>query len=292
MEATLNHILVPLDYSDKSIFGLKYAVKLNKAIGGKVTFIHVIKGVDPIWSDFFTDSERDALLKKLKEHMQAFVALHAGRTSVDFDFMIAKGTLCDTIMQVSTDINASLIVMGTSQADNIKKMIIGTNALRVVSESKCPVITIKEAPSANDIKRIILPLDITKETREKTVDAVDIARKLDAEIVIVSAYTIDDEHINKKLQQYQEQVAKYISDRGIKCSTHLLKCDDQIDGLLEFIDRANGDLVIITTHQQLEIVTSFIGSFAKSMVSKAHIPVMSIVPRNEYNVIFNLPGTN
>ncbi len=206
MEAALSHLLVPVDYSDKSVFGLKYAVKLNKVLKGKITFINVIKGVDPIWSEFFTDVEREILLKKLKSHLQNFVTKNSDLDGADFDCVIAKGKLCDTIMQTAESLNASAIVMGTSHADNIKKKIIGTNALRVVSEAKCPVITIKSEPDSAPIKRLVLPLDISKETREKVVDTVDIARKLDAEILVVSAYSFDDELIYKTLQQQQNQV--------------------------------------------------------------------------------------
>lgn len=290
MEVTLSHLLVPIDYSDKSVFGLKYAVKLNKTLNGKITFVNVIKGVDPIWSDFFTDVEREILLKKLQDHMRNFVHKSADIDDSQFECLIAKGKLCDTIMQTAKSLNASAIIMGTSHADNIKKLIIGTNALRVVSEAKCPVITIKCEPKDSDIKRIILPLDISKETREKVVDAVDIAKKLNAEIMVVSAYTFNDELLYKKLRQQQDQVVNYITERGIKCTGNLFKTDDQVDGVLDFIDSNNGDLVIITTHQQLEIVTSFLGSFAKSIVSKAKVPVMSIVPHNKYNVIFKTPA--
>lgn len=290
MEVTLSHLLVPIDYSDKSVFGLKYAVKLNKTLNGKITFVNVIKGVDPIWSDFFTDVERDILLKKLQDHMRNFVHKSADIDDSQFDCLIAKGKLCDTIMQTAKSLNASAIIMGTSHADNIKKLIIGTNALRVVSEAQCPVITIKCEPKDSDIKRIILPLDISKETREKVVDAVDIAKKLNAEIMVVSAYTFNDELLYKKLRQQQDQVVNYITERGIKCTGNLFKTDDQVDGVLDFIDSNNGDMVIITTHQQLEIVTSFLGSFAKSIISKANVPVMSIVPHNKYNVIFKTPA--
>lgn len=290
MEVTLSHLLVPIDYSDKSVFGLKYAVKLNKTLNGKITFVNVIKGVDPIWSDFFTDVEREILLKKLQDHMRNFVHKSADIDDSQFDCLIAKGKLCDTIMQTAKSLNASAIIMGTSHADNIKKLIIGTNALRVVSEAQCPVITIKCEPKDSDIKRIILPLDISKETREKVVDAVDIAKKLNAEIMVVSAYTFNDELLYKKLRQQQDQVVNYITERGIKCTGNLFKTDDQVDGVLDFIDSNNGDMVIITTHQQLEIVTSFLGSFAKSIISKANVPVMSIVPHNKYNVIFKTPA--
>ena len=290
MEASISHLLVPVDYSDKSVFGLKYAVKLNKVLNGKITFLNVIKGVDPIWSEFFTDVEREILLKKLRDHLHSFVLKNAEIDESQFDCVIAKGKLCDTIMQTAESLNVSAIIMGTSRADNIKKMIIGTNALRVVSEAKCPVITIKGEPSTTEIKRLILPLDISKETREKVMDAVDIAKKFGAEVLVVSAYTFDDELVYNKLRQQQDQVVKFITDRGIKCSGSLFRTDDQVGGVLDFIDENKGDMAIITTHQQLEIVNSFVGSFAKSIISKSKIPVMSIVPRNKYNVIFKIPA--
>jgi len=271
MEASISHLLVPVDYSDKSIFGLKYAAKLNRVLNGKITFINVIKGVDPIWSEFFSDVEREVLLNRLKEHMRKFVHQNSGLNDAEFDCQILRGKLCDTIMQTAESLGASAIVMGTSRAENIKKKIIGTNALRVVSEAKCPVITIKSEPSAADIKRLILPMDISKESREKTVDAVAIAKRLNAEIMVVSAYTINDEFVLKNLRNQQNQVVKYIADRGVKCTGTIM--------------------VIITTHQQFETVSSFVGSFAKSMVSAAKVPVMSIVPRHAYNVVFKLPAS-
>lgn len=291
MEASISHLLVPVDYSDKSIFGIQYAAKLNRVLNGKITFINIIKGVDPIWSEFFSDVEREVLLNRLKEHMRKFVHQNSGLSDAEFDCQILRGKLCDTIMQTAESLGASAIVMGTSRAENIKKKIIGTNALRVVSEAKCPVITIKSEPSAADIKRLILPMDISKESREKTVDAVAIAKRLNAEIMVVSAYTINDEFVLKNLRNQQNQVVKYIADRGVKCTGTILAVDDQVDGVLDFIDKNNGDMVIITTHQQFETVSSFVGSFAKSMVSAAKVPVMSIVPRHAYNVVFKLPAS-
>ena len=56
MEASISHLLVPVDYSDKSVFGLKYAARLNKVLNGRITVLNVIKGVDPIWSEFFSEA--------------------------------------------------------------------------------------------------------------------------------------------------------------------------------------------------------------------------------------------
>ncbi len=290
MGTTTIHLLVPVDYSDISVYGLKYAAKLVKATNGKITAINVIKGVDPIWSDMFSDVEREILLNRLKDYMHKFVLSHIDISDEALDCQIVGGTMCDTIMKLATQLQADAIVMGTSQADNIKKRIIGSNALRIMAEAKCPVITVKRTPTDADIKRIILPIDISKDGREKAVDAVRLADILHAEILVVSAYTINDDLILRKLKQYQEQVVSYITGHGIKCSGQLLAVDNQVDGVLNFIDEQKGDIVVITTHEQLKIVSSFLGSFAKSMVSKSKVPVMSIVPRNKYKVIFDLPG--
>jgi nucleotide-binding universal stress UspA family protein len=288
MDTSISHILVPVDYSDKSVYGLQLAAKINKLYKGKITVINVLKGVDPIWSEFFSPTERENLLEKLQLHLRQFAGNYV---SGSVECVIAKGPLCGTILETAEKINATLIVMGTSRAENIKKHIIGTNALRIVSEAKCPVITTKSAPHGIDIKRLILPLDISKETREKTVDAVNIAKKLGADIKVVSAYTFNDELIYSKLEAQLVQVVDYIKSHGVHCTGQILKVSNRAEAVLKFIDESIGDMVVITTHQQLEVVHSFLGSFAKDIISHAKVPVVSIVPKIKHYLELTLPST-
>jgi nucleotide-binding universal stress UspA family protein len=291
MDTSTSHLLVPVDYSDKAVYGLQMAAKVLKKYGGKVTVIHVLKGVDAIWSDFFSDEERDDLLKKLKAHLQHFTNKYISPDAFEIDYEIGKGRLCDTILETAEKLKVTTIIMGTSTVDNIKKRIIGTNALRVVSEARCPVITLKSEPEFDEIKQIVLPLDITKETREKTVETVHLAKIFKARIHVVSAYTINDESIIGRLERQMEQVEKYIKKHQIECTTQILKVKDRVDAVLEVIREKNAELVVLTTHQQLEIVESFLGSFAKSMIKEARIPVMSIVPKIKHHVVFKLPAS-
>lgn len=291
MDTPINHILVPVDYSDKSIYGIKTVANLIKNQNSKVTFINVLKGVDPIWTDFFSDEERSFLLEKLKKHLSQFVNKQAEFDKEGVEFRIIKGKLCETILETAEEINASMIVMGTSTVDNIKKWIIGTNALRVVSESNCPVLTVKQEPLKNKIERIILPLDVTKETREKTKEAVALAAIYGASISVVCAYTLSDEFILNKLQAQMNQVLEYIESHKVACEGELIKVSDRVDGVLEFVDTKKGDLIVITTHQQLEIVKPFMGSFAKGIIRGASIPVLSTVPIINHHLVFKMPAT-
>lgn len=291
MDTTTKHILVPVDYSEKSVYGLQMASKLLESNGGKVTVVNVLKGVDPIWSDFFSDEERELLLGKLKKHLKNFTDQYIDGNVFDVNCRIEKGKLCDTILDMVDDQSVSLIVMGTSTVNNIKKRIIGTNALRVVSEAKCPVITVKEEPKQASIKRIILPIDITKESREKVTTAVKLAKENSAEIFIVSAYTLNDEGIMTKLENHQKQVSDYIENNNVKVNVDLLKVNDRVGSVLDYINQKEGDIILITTHQQLEIVKSFLGSFAQSIIQKSQIPVMSLVPKIKNHVVFSLPAS-
>jgi nucleotide-binding universal stress UspA family protein len=291
MDTATNHLLVPVDFSDKAVFGLQMAAKMLNLLGGKVTVINVLKGVDPIYSDFFEDEERELLLNKLRLHLRRFSEKYIDTSRFELNCVIEKGKRCETILSKADEIEASFIVMGTSTIDNIKKWIIGTNALRVVTEANCPVITLKEAPTDDKIERIILPMDITKEGREKVVSAVHWAKALNAEIHVVSAYTLDDDSIFARLQTQQKQVVNFIEERGVKCVSKLFKVDDRVDALLEYIENNKGDLVVITTHEQLEIVKFFMGSFAKSIMRGSKVPVISMVPKIKHHLVFKMPAT-
>ncbi|MGD9994170.1 MAG: universal stress protein [Salinivirgaceae bacterium] len=291
MDTATNHLLVPVDFSDKAVFGLQMAAKMLNLLGGKVTVINVLKGVDPIYSDFFEDEERELLLNKLRLHLRRFSEKYIDTSRFELNCVIEKGKRCETILSKADEIQASFIVMGTSTIDNIKKWIIGTNALRVVTEANCPVITLKEAPTNDKIERIILPMDITKEGREKVVSAVHWAKALNAEIHVVSAYTLDDDSIFARLQTQQKQVVNFIEERGVKCVSKLFKVDDRVDALLEYIENNKGDLVVITTHEQLEIVKFFMGSFAKSIMRGSKVPVISMVPKIKHHLVFKMPAT-
>lgn len=290
MNTATNHILVPVDYSDKSAYGLQMAANLLEKCGGAITVLNVLKGVDPIFSDVFTDEERQIWLGKLKSHLWNFAEKYIDFSRFKCNVVIEKGRLCETILKTADNIAATTIVMGTSTADNIKKRIIGTNALRVVSEAKIPVITLKNEPKTTTIKRIVLPLDITKDSREKTVEAVKIAKCFDADIMVVSAYSINDDSIINKLQLQMNQILDYIKSHNVDVTGQILRVNNRVDEILNFIDVNKADLIVITTHQQLEVVNSFIGSFAKSIIHAAKIPVVSIVPKVNHYQVFAMPG--
>src|SRR3990172_5473526 len=75
------------------------------------------------------------------------------------------------IVELAGMINADFIFMGTSGSMGIMKFI-GSNTLRVIRESNIPVISVKGKHHRKGCRNIVLPLDVTKETREKVSKAI------------------------------------------------------------------------------------------------------------------------
>ncbi len=291
MNPSTNYILVPVDFSDKSMFGVEEAIRVASIFDAELILLHVIKGVDPIW-DLFDEKEQKLYIDRIKNRLcQIVTGLPKGK-NCKVTGMVEKGKLCDTILRVAIDKNVMCIVMGTSTADNIKKRIIGTNALRVVSEAQCPVITVKGPHPREEIKTIVLPLDLSKETKEKVIYAIDFAKACGAKIFVVSMVTINDEGILKRMELQLNQVVNFVEKHGVSVFGEIVRCDDRAKGLIDYTNLHLGDMVVITTHQQLEIVSYFIGSFAAEIIHGLQVPVMSIVPKLKYKLIFNLPGTH
>jgi nucleotide-binding universal stress UspA family protein len=172
--------------------------------------------------------------------------------------------------------------MGTNGSEGIRKRFIGSNALRVVRESRVPVISIKGQPNHDGFKRIILPLDLTKETREKVNKAIELSRYFKAEIRVVSILLTDDEEVVNKLQLQLNQVKHFLEKAEVNCSAELIKAPEDHENLGEevvnYAQKNQGDMIMIMTQQETNFTDLFVGSAAQEIINSSEIPVCSIIP--------------
>ena len=115
----------------------------------------------------------------------------AARVSKKFNIkvntVIEKGSISGKILKEAAEIDAKLIIMGTNgAAKGLKRRFIGSNALKVVKAAECPVITIKGKKMRQGCETIVLPIDLSKESREKVTNAIELAKLYGAAIRVVS----------------------------------------------------------------------------------------------------------
>jgi nucleotide-binding universal stress UspA family protein len=281
MNTTKKIILVPVDFSEQSLVAVNHAEEIAKTLKGTLLLLHVHVEQSLITS-FFSSEEDDKVTQEIWKRMNDLCDEVEQRSGIRTSPLVAKGKVYEEVVRLAEITGASFIVMGTNGSDTIRKRFIGSNALRVVRESRVPVISIKGKPEHVGFKNIILPLDLTKETREKVNKAIELSRNFNAQVKVVSILMTDDEEVVNKLQLQMNQVRNFLERAEVKYTAEIKNAPEGNDNLGEEVVRyANdngGDLIMIMTQQETNFTDLFIGSAAQEVINNAAIPVCSIVP--------------
>lgn len=283
-----NLILVPTDFSTRSLLALDQAIAISKQGDSEIMLLYVIHSDNKTFgfiTEIFTVEENELIRDKVEKQIWAKLdqLIEDKKDSgVVIKAMISKGKAYDKIVEVATSLNAQLIVIG-SNSSNLEEHVgfLGSNTSRIIRASSVPVLTVSEKISPS-IKTIILPLDLSKETQQKVAKAIRFARIHNAKIKIVSALLTNDPEIVKKLTIQMNVVHKFISQNYDNCTADFVFGEEKVDTLggliMKFAKEKNGDLIAIMTQQENKLVRFFIGQTAMDIVFNSDIPVLTITP--------------
>ena len=277
-----NKILVPVGFSEQSLAALKQACLIAKIKKSEVIILSVIEEQTKI-SGLLIDNPFEEIRSKVKDKLDEISEMHSSKFSVKVDSMVASGKIYEQIVEVSSMINANLIVMGTNGSPKgVIKKFIGSNAERVVRLSNIPVITIKENTSTVNFDNIILPLDLGKETKEKVTFAIEYARYWNSTIRIVSVFLKDNTNEKNILIKNLNQVSNFISNAGVKCTSELIEGEKKQslgDFVINYEKKFDSDLIIIMTKKEELALSNNLSVTARYIIHNSKIPVMSIKPK-------------
>ena len=244
----MKNILVPIDFSSDSINALEHAINLSGKAKADIEMIHVQKSKQFHVPDYFHDIDK-FYGHAAEDYLKILYEKYKDKTEHQLFYKVRHGKVFREISEYADQSEADLIIMGTHGISGFEKFYIGSNAYKVVSHAPCPVITIRSGFLRNNISKIVLPVDITTETRQKVPFTVEIARYFDAEIHIVSVSETNSDNIVQKLEYYVNQVDEYISDRNIKTRRDALIGSNITEITIEYAISINAELISIMTEQ-------------------------------------------
>jgi nucleotide-binding universal stress UspA family protein len=280
----LNHsTLVPIDFSQNSLLAMDHAVALSNALLKKtehiITLLHVIEGghFDFVYGGSQIEpGGRDALaIEGAMNRLQKLAESYQGKSNAAFKYIVAGGKAYKMIVEIAETIQADIIVMGTHGSSGIQAFA-GSNASKVIQIAPCPVVVIKEKAYDRGYKNIVLPLDLSKETKQKVNVAVKIAQYYNATINIVSM-TASDAFLTQRLHANLAQVESYLQERDINYTTTELEGNFAMN-TLTWAHGRNADLIIIMADRDRGFTEYIFGTEAQQIVNRSSIPVMAVKP--------------
>jgi len=281
MSSNAPQIIIPIDFGEQSMIALRQSYNLARLTHSEITLLHVID--DDLFKPFMNlvssaTTYQNDMQEEISSRLLEIGAEVQHESGVSVNTLIRTGKIYDEIVEAARSMNTSLIIMGTMGAIGIKKKILGSNASRVVREADCPVITIKGKDHRPGIKHILLPLDLTKETKEKVDKAIELAQMFGSIIHVVTIVESDDEYIMNKLNRQMNQVQEFISESNITCTHEFVSGKDVVEEILKTARKMEADLIMIMTQQEVGFTDLFISSAAQEIINNSEIPVLSIRP--------------
>jgi nucleotide-binding universal stress UspA family protein len=257
-------ILIPVDFSKHSYIAVKQTYNLAKFTKSKIILLHV--------SPTDENERRDDLLKLAESTRE--------ESGLVVETLNIKGEVYDVINKKAEELGCSLIVMALDENAKFKSGIFAgaSTVPKFLTAANCPVITLRSTENRDGCKNIVMPFDLTPESREKVSFAVQLAHYYKADIRIVSVFKPNDDEYENKLLPYLQQVKKFIKAEGVHCTNRSLPSTKPAEAIVEYAVKNDCDLIIQINKKDLSIGEMFGGVLGHKIVELSPIPVLNVPP--------------
>lgn len=285
MKYTIEKILVPVDFSSASLAALDHAVFIAGQINAEVILLHVheTQGFSTTVRKllFKSSGEEKVLIDSVEEKFREIADQHSGKARITTMTSNSEDKIYKQIIDKAAQVGADLIVMGTHGTKGMENFLGGSNTFRVAASSPCPVFSVHREQKAPHIRNLVLPIDSSKETREKVDDAIFVAKQFGATVHILGVSSSDDTDVLNRIKLVVNQVKHYMEEDQISCITAFAHGKNITSLTLEYARQVNADLIMIMTEQELNSAGFFMGPYAQQMINQSSIPVMSVRPKEK-----------
>ncbi len=258
-------ILVPTDFTPVAEIAAEHAVIIAKSTQDEIVLLHVVDKQNKVED---AKNKLDSIADSIKKE-----------SNVNVSAAVRIGSIFEDIGDAASEIGARLIVMGTHGVKGIQH-ITGSYALRVITHSVIPFIIVQKKKPEAGYNNIVLPLDLSSETKQKLAISVEIAHYFKSKIHLIVPNEIDKYLVNT-LKRNLIYAAKYLKQREISFTTNVGKSTDGnfSKDVTDCAKSVNADLIAIMNLQENSLFGLFGSTYEQQMITnKAQIPVLIVNP--------------
>lgn len=266
-----NIYLVLHDFTPVGDAALNYAVNLSRSVIAEVKVVNLVSNQSQIAS-------ATAKLNQIIANTQK--AEHTTLTSI-----VKVGSIFNDIARIVKEEKVNLIIMGTHGKKGVQQNLFGSFAMKVITSSNVPFIVTQIDTKPKEIAKILVPIDLEKESLQVVDIAGDIAKIYNAEVFLV-AQKHEDPFLSQKIKNRILIVRKQYEERDIVCNIELLPPGGAYHNkIVDLCQQKNIDLIAISYH-----TASFLpqfDKFAQSLITNSlQLPCVVINAKQASSVSF------
>ena len=259
----IKKILVATDFTSVADNAISHAVKLASATDAEIYALHVVK------SDSEIEPARTKVLKQ--------VAKYSG---VNIKPLIRIGSFINEIGDAAAEVQAQFIVMGTHGPKGFMQAVTGGDAMKVVTHSTKPFIVVQEKGiGAGGYDDIVVPLDMSDDSKQKLDEVADIAKYFNSKIHIF-AKNEKDTSLKIKLKNNILFAKRYYAQKNIALDITISESKKPFDEeMIEFAKSVDADLIAIVNTLKWNMFGGLLSRREQEIITnKEQIPVLCVNP--------------
>ncbi|CAH1386681.1 universal stress protein [Candidatus Nitrotoga sp. M5] len=292
---SLTRILATTDLSAPARHATERAALVSKDTAAPLDLLHVAN-LAPLerlrqFMDTTQGDMEQRVLDTARQRLQDLAASLQQRYGVEVGTRAVAGSLLAELAKESKSLATGLLVCGAKGESVIRRLLLGTTAMRVLSTTTCPVLVVKQAPH-EPYRRLLVPVDFSPSSLRAILHARRIAPK--ADIVLLHVYdvpfegqlryaSVDEDTINHyRIVAKQEAIQKLhalCEEAGLSLyETHqLVLHGDPTSRIIEQEQEQDCDLIVMGKHGESFFEELLLGSDTKRVLDESQSDVLVTV---------------
>ena len=254
-----NLYIVPYDFTPITQNALEYALFLGERVHTEIMILNI------------ADSEDKS--REMAQKLETVKSTLKVPEGTEVSTKVVVGNLFKDIGRISKESSAQLVIMGTHGFSGMQK-IFGSRAMKVIISVECPFIVVQKNTKPRDVKKVVVPIDLTKESLQIVNYAGDIANIYGAEVHVL-AEKQSDQILNTRIQNRIKLVKEKYEERNVNSTINLVKRGSYGKKVMNYAKSNQVDMIAIAYHSE-SLFPQF-DSFARNLIiNKESLPVLII----------------
>ncbi|MCX6258585.1 MAG: universal stress protein [Bacteroidia bacterium] len=277
MENNKKPMIVPWDFTHEAQYALDHAVRIAKILDNDITLVHIIDEGGMLSNKSGIKKKIEEATDRLNEISENTYREHGTKPM----FIVKQGNIYNTINEISNELEARMVVMGTHGYRGIEKFT-GSKALKVIAGSKIPFMVVQSPYEYRPYNDIVFPVDHKPENKEKLVWANYMSHYFGSKIMIIIPNHSDD-FLRRNTLANLNFAKKYLEEKNISYEIHYANKKKKFsEQMVEFAQQVNTNLILIMITKEIGWQNYLFGADEQTIIAnKAKISVMCVNPRTD-----------
>lgn len=273
----MKRILCPVDFSKNSENAVRYAGELASALNSNVILMHAYE--TPV---IYTDVTVPAVVPDLRMFYDTALSelkkFHAKISreypAIKFEMILQQGLPSARTLEIAIEKKVDLIVMASSSTTGFEKVLLGSNANRVMKDADCMVMIIPPKSKYKGLGNIVFATDLSEENLKSSNKLIPLASTLRSEIIYLNIDNKNLMHDSEDLDRITRRVkqfVKYPKMQGYVCTDLNIA-----DGITYFLKQKKADCLCMVTHHRKFFQSLINPSVTKRVAYRTDLPLLVI----------------